>query len=624
MGMVRHTAFAAIMIAVIALGQAKAQEVLLPLQTAPVSHRIHKSASEAVRLPFFDDFSYSTTMPLPSLWEAGGATVGTGYGELPPTVGMATLDAIDANGELYPQASTALFPADTLMSVAIRLDSLSPADSVVLSFFYLPGGGSGDLWRRVGDAPDPSDSLFLEFYRAADSSWVTVWSHEGVSVDTLIAHTGKAWQYVALTLDDSAWFDSTFRFRFRNLCSLDGTSKRGMKGNCDQWNIDYLLLDSGRSMAAEPHWHDVAFVRPAPSMLARYQAMPARQYRSSDMAQQLSMTITNLYSSELASHYSYFILDSLGDTLYTYDGGFENAPVNGYQSAAAHATPPVGYAFPENITPCEYRMVHTVREGVGGDSHSQNDTVSFVQRFADYYAYDDGTPENGYGLTSTASHVYLAYRFDLNQPDTISAVDLYFNRTLDGENEDILFKITVWQAGDDGRPGTVLYSDSERRRPEFDGLNSYHTYILDEPKVVGGSLFVGFDQTGNDFINLGFDRNTSSEDRIWYLTSTEWQQSILCGSLMIRPRFGMEAATGIGQVPGVATMNVYPNPANDILHIDNIPVGSSLTLYDIQGRKVLSSQRSSLDTRHCPQGVYLLRVVAPDGTMSHHKIIIRH
>ena len=132
----------------------------------------------------------------------------------------------------------------------------------------------------------------------------------------------------------------------------------------------------------------------------------------------------------------------------SYDGGYENIvsfyPDGKYQEVAVHSNPPVNFQFPESSTQRSYKIVHTVKEGVGGDYHSSNDTMTFTQVFGDYYAYDDGVPENGYGLTSTGGKQWLAYRFDLNTQDTLTAVDLYFNRTRNGENENVQFRLCVW------------------------------------------------------------------------------------------------------------------------------------------------------------------------------------
>ncbi len=607
---------------------AMSQEMLVPAATG---HRVppRKQQPAAVRLPFFDDFSNYSGVPDPLLWDTGGASVGTGYGTLPPTVGMMSLDALDANGRLYPQAASSLFPADTVTSLPIRLDSLTPEDSVVFSFYYLPGGGHGNLWERVGDAPDARDSLFLDFYMVTDSAWHTVWSQGGVSEDTLLARTGYSWQYVSLPLTDSGCFDSLFRFRFRNYCSLEDNGKPGIVCNSDQWNIDYVLLDRGRSIAT-PVFRDVAFVEPAPTMLAHYRAMPARQYRQSDMTTAIKMTIGNLYSSDLATRYTYSVLADDSTELYSYDGGYENAPPflpgGRYQTSAAHATPPIGFRFDEGTAARRYTVVHTVREGTGGDWRQQNDTVRFEQVFDNYYAYDDGSAENGYGLTSTASRVYLAYRFDLNVADVLTAVDLCFNHTLDGENEEVMFLLTVWQAAADGTPGEVLYRDEERRRTQIGG---YQHYELEHETTVSGSIFVGFEQIGNDFINLGFDRSFNTADRIYYLTSTQWQPSILSGSLMIRPCFGESALQGIDRSTQEVPLTVFPNPATSSARVCGLTPGSEVTVYDMQGRRLISARADGtgdmqLSVEDMPDGLCLLRAVSPEGRVTAAKLIIRH
>ena len=134
--------------------------------------------------------------------------------------------------------------------------------------------------------------------------------------------------------------------------------------------------------------------------------------------------------------------------------------------------------------------MHIAREGVGGDSHNDNDTTRFSQVFGDYYAYDDGIAENGYGLTSTGSKMWLAYRFDIRTQDTLTAVDLCFNRTRNGENEDVRFQLCVWQC-ENGRPSTLIYKDPEKVTPQFGERNAFHRYHLSEPVVLDDTVFIG-------------------------------------------------------------------------------------------------------------------------------------
>ena len=601
-----------------------AQEVLLPLQAGPVVLRpAGKTATGAVALPFFDDFAAGGLNP--ALWQGNEVGVTCDVSPLAPTVGVATLDAFDAEGRLYPQASTALFPADTLLSVPLRLDGLTAADSVVLSFFYLPGGGYGNMWERMGEAPDAQDSLFLDFYSPQDSMWVTVWSRGGVSVDSLLAYTNSAWQYVVVPLTDGRYFDSAFCFRFRNYASLESSPKAGKAGNGDFWHLDCVMMGRGRDAGAGPAERDVAFAAPAPSLLRDYRAMPYRQYSPSALADRIEMKIVNRYGSPLATQYSYTVVDSAGNEVGSYDGGFENAPAEALQTLPAHATPPVNVTFGPMTAPVEYTVVHTVREGTGGDVFPQNDTVRYRQRFGDYFAYDDGSAENGYGLTSTASRLYLAYRFDLGNADTLTAVDLWFNYTYNQANEAIPFYLTVWSVGADGAPSEVLYRDEMRRMPRGGGFSRY---VLEQPLAVdGGSLFVGMEQSGNDYINLGFDRSRNTSDRIWYLTGTEWQQSILSGSLMMRPAFGAAATVGVERRAERLAVRLYPVPANEVLCVEGLPDGSVVQLYDAWGRAVTESRtvgRGHLEVAHLPNGLYLVRMLTPDGDTQSAKIIVKH
>lgn len=598
-----------------------AQEVLTPLQVMPVPSRmpVPKGTPQVLPLPFFDDFATGTLDA--SRWQPGaGARVTMDVNPLAPTVGVLTLDAIDADGMLYAAATTSLFPADTVTSLPLHLDGLTAADSVVLSFYFMPGGGTGEMWERSGDSPDAQDSLFLDFYNAADTQWHTVWFCGGPEVEQM----EHQWRYVAVAVPDNGYCDSAFRFRFRNYASLESTPKAGKAGNCDYWHLDYLMLDRGRTTTTETAVRDIAFAAPAPTMIKRYRAMPYRQYQPSDMADSVEVTITNRYNSELASQYGYGIYDAQGTELYAYDGGYENAPSfvsdSVYQSASGHAHPQVNYSFPTMTAPTAYEVVHAVREGSGGDTHRDNDTIRYRQRFDCYYAYDDGSAENGYSLTSTAPKMYLACRYQLNKADSLTAIDLFFNPTLDRANENIIFYLTVWAVGEDGNPGEVLYRDNTGRRVV---TGRYHRYLLEEAvEVPSGTLFVGFEQTGNDFINLGYDRSYNTAGYIYYLTDGSWQQSFLGGSLMMRPCMGVEATVGMTPAAAAQEVTVYPNPATERLWVT--VEAQRLELYDLQGRCVVTGQGNSLSVSTLADGLYLLRCLTDEGELVMKKVIIRH
>ena len=604
----------------------------LPAQEALSSLRRPEAAAQkdgdmTLSLPFFDDFSNTRQSLL--YWHPGGTFFNQGYAPLPPTIGMATLDAFKSDGTLYPTATGQLFTGDTLTSMPLRLDTvfqpytrpLSPSDSVYFSFFYLPGGGYGNMWERSGDPPESQDSLILEFFNPILNDWARVWVTPGTHPDSLHARTGSYWQFVEIPLLDERFFQPGFQFRFCNLCSLDNINKNGILSNADQWNIDYVYLNHGRHHR-DTAARDVAFVNPAPSMLKHYQAMPARQFTPADLTDTLPVTITNRFTQELATVYGYRIYDRLHQLMHSYDGGYENTPVywraHSYQTSPAHARPPLNYTLPvSHDSPDAFYISHYLREGVSGDPYPQNDTISFTQTFDNYYAYDDGTPENGYGITSTNPAVRLACRFTLNTEDTLTALYLYFNHTLADQNSSIRFYITVWDDAD-GHPGNIIYQDCDRRRPLFKGFNQYVRYVLDQPLICNGTIYIGLEQTTADYINLGFDRNNNASQHIFYLTGSEWQTSILRGALMLRPAFGHRATLSI-DTPHADSFTVALQGDRLVIHSDT-PAPASV--YNLKGQKVYENRTQGAAT-HCttqplPAGLYLVRV----GNAPARKIII--
>ncbi len=625
----------------------QAQEVLVPLWGGVGNESFERNGQRqgqkqlySHNIPFFDDFSQATLDN--RRWCNPQSLVTNGWGLYPPTLGVALLDAVDENGNLYRHSSLP-FSADTLLSAIVRLDSvfypfaesISPADSLYFSFFYLPGGKLGESGGRIGDVPEPQDSLVLDFYVKSSDCWVTVWSSPGISPDNLYRQTGVYWQRAMIPVTDTVYMTDSFRFRFRNICSLDPSTTPGIIANSDQWYLDCVFLDRYRSFD-DVCERDVAFVHQARSLLKNYCAMPARHYRRSEMTENTSALITNRFSQTVASHYEYYVISENGDTVHYYDGGFQNVPsfpaTGEYQSDIYHAAPPVAFAFPADGAKTSYRVVHVVKEGVLGDDFPRNDTTVFLQVFDDYFAYDDGTAENGYGLTSTSSNVFLACAFQLNEPDTLLSVRMFFNHVRDDENENMPFRIAVWRAGSNG-PGERIYRDETARHPAFAGLNSFVEYELEYPVPLNGLVYIGIEQEGGDYINIGFDRNYNHSDRLYYRIGSEWQRASVAGSIMLRPCFvPFSGSMGIGNADAgkiVNIANIFPNPTSiGRFTVENIVPGSLLTLCDSRG-VVLATYRvcqpvCTLPCSDLPRGVYFLSIVAPSNdTRLVRKLIVR-
>ena len=129
-------------------------------------------------------------------------------------------------------------------------------------------------------------------------------------------------------------------------------------------------------------------------------------------------------------------------------------------------TPP--FAFPtNNDDSARFTVKHFITQK--GD----NDTVLFQQKFYNYYAYDDGTAEYGYGLNASGGKI--AMRFSLAKADTLRGVQMYFNPIIQNVSSRH-FKIMVWNSISPSE--NIIYQGPEVNPVYGDSLNAFNTYYF--------------------------------------------------------------------------------------------------------------------------------------------------
>jgi hypothetical protein len=575
------------------------------------SPRLKKSAG-LLELPFFDDFSSTKIFPDADRWSDRSAFINSDYPVDPVSLGVATLDAIDHTGALYENASVWPFIADQLTSRPLNLN-YSPADSLYLSFFYQPQG--------KGDTPQSQDSLRLEFYSPENDSWSQVWAVPGENL--------HEFKLVMIPIIEAGFLTEGFRFRFSNKASIaDNRYNPGAMGNGDHWHIDYVYLDKNRTFA-DTVFRDVAIVRPLKSILNNYQSMPWNHFlaaRLSEMGSQLSITYRNNDNVSRNVKRDFSIYDVYENrTVHSFSGG--TTSIGARQTHEYQ--PDLAYSFNSTVSDSALFKITAWLE-TGGFDHKGNDTVSYNQKFSNYFALDDGTSENGYGLygggTENAS---LAYRFNAFQPDSLRAIQIYFNQSLNHASR-AYFKLAVWdEVG--GRPGNLLYTQ-EGARPTYEGeLNQFHTFHLESAVFVSGSFYVGLIQTAPDFLNIGFDINTNNSSRIFYNIFGEWKNTSFEGSLMIRPVVGeVLSSAPVSDRVQKRNLKVYPNPAVNVLYIDLEPEFEPGTitykLFNRMGQLVYQSTGhvKSIDLKSLPPGIYFLHAESGHTDFETRKILISH
>jgi hypothetical protein len=578
-----------------------------------------KSAPSALllTLPFFEDFSSPEVFPDPGKWADPYAFINTSFSRDPVSIGVATLDAIDENGDVYALTS---WPAssDMLTSLPFDLSPYSaPEDTVIMSFFYQSGG--------TGEVPELSDSLLLEFFAPTDNQWRKEWF--------AILDTASLFQQVILPVPVS-YYQSGFRFRFRNYTSLSPDEVAGGDGavsNADCWNIDYIMLNT-QPASAHQIIPDIAIMEPPRNLMDFYEAVPWLHLNDAQSITRnyMQYVFRNLQKAEIANMGRNYYTKNLGNGNSEYAQEF-------YDDFSAEEIIRRNDPF---ITP--FTRNDDSGEGiieVAGylitpeGQHKENDTAKIILHFKDYYAYDDGTPEYGFGISGPSMEgALLAYRFRIYKADTLRALDMYFNKARDNYNADLGFNLCVWK-DDGGKPGELIYLAPDEFTPDLDTempeFKRYPISIDTDLVVTDTSIYVGWKQVTDEFLNLGYDINRDNISRIFVNTSGEWfnpGSSIIPGSLMIRPVFGSKAViTGSAEIPETPLdIVLYPNPASSKVFIRaSGVVVRRIWVYDLYGRLVLQQQDHSdhLDVSGFQSGIYEVILDTDQGSITR-KIIV--
>lgn len=615
-----------ILIAVCFILNGRAQEYLTGFVGGIPEENVAVSKDETVAtLPFFDDFTQLGLYPDAAKWQTGNVFVNSGFPKMPVNYRAATLDVIDRYGKVYTNGSSNPFMADTLMSVRIRLDSvgnhaLTPADSVYFSFYYQPGG--------FGDSPDRDDSLVLKF--GYDGHWQQMWAAGGQSYESFVDECGpnQYFKKVMIPITDTCFFKEDFYIMFFNYGTLPTTVYPNDRSNMDQWNIDMVYLDMNRSIENDTY-PLVSLTNTVPTFLKRYCSMPYKHYRENpinEIENVYDIYVTNLDVNTHEVRYTCEVNDNNSSWNYLYNSNsfiVNQYPIVGVMQNNIEMG---NFIYPYNLAMDTTSF--TIRQYINViDEHGDEvagDSMVAKQGFYNYFAYDDGTPEQGYGLVP--NDTYFAAQFKITTLDTLCAVQMLFNRTYNNANYNF-FDIVVWR-DNNGKPGEELYR-LENQRPKWNDsvLYAFSNYILPDVVKVNGTFYVGVRQRYSKSINIGFDSSIDNHQYCFYDAGAGWKNTSFAGSFMIRPVMGSDPYfIGIDENQEIASnMTLYPNPANNVVRIDGVDAefAKEIVIYDIAGKAVKHYMYcNELNVNDLQNGAYMLRVIMKDGSCETSKLLI--
>ena len=588
----------------------KSQEVMLPLISN--SHLkgyniIVSKNKSSLSIPFIDDFSNQSFFPDSNLWEDNSVFINRNYGVNPITIGVATFDGLNSVGRPYNMTLVGNDSehADTLTSQNI---DLSDVDTAYFMFYYQAQGN--------GDNPQITDSLILEFSSGIDSLgndlWSVIWKKEGS-----VFHEFKKFVYV---FTDAKYLNSAFKFRFRNLASVTG--------NFDHWNIDYVKLDQYNNLSDTSFLNDVAFVRNTPQILKRYRQMPWIHFVNDvnqEMNDSLEIILRNNTDIIQSIDYRYDVYNENGSLVYHYpvlggNNSTRNVDVPPFNISGIYAfnSPPImldNQIFPvSSADSAEFIFRNSIK--TEPFDFKNNDTVSHLQRFYSHFAYDDGSAESAYGINVQGAK--LAYEFKLNRPDTLRLVQMKFVEM----QEDLTnnqFVLTVWE-NNNGIPGIEIYKDTIEI--DYKDRGKFTNYYLKNGVGIVGTFFVGWEQTTNDILNLGLDKNTVANNYMLYNIGGGWVNSQFPGAWMIRPVVNFDSpliSNSSGRI--MIDCEIYPNPFYERTSIYfNNKLERSFKLIDIMGRMIYSFSSSDnkidIEKGNLRKGIYFIQIIEGNVTQT--------
>ena len=401
------------------------------------------------------------------------------------------------------------------------------------------------------------------------------------------------------------YMHNAFQFRFRNYATISG--------NFDHWHVDYVKVDEFLNSNDTIGLNDVAFVYSANSFLKTYEQMPWSHFKNNEIVEMNDTAAIFLRNNgaNINVDYQYNIFEnttliahyptlgvSRNESVFDYDsiGNFEfkNPPISINSSV-------FNSLFSDSVS---FTVQHII--STGSNDYKRNDTIYYLQEFNSSFAYDDGTAELAYGISS--SDAEIAYQFKLNRPDTLRAIEMYFPQMLDSVNH-IPFYLTVWD-NNNGQPGSILHQ--QEVYPKHTENGEFHYYYLDSVFQLIGTFYIGLEQITDDLLNIGLDKNKSANQFMFYNIGSGWVNSSFPGAWMIRPIVSMDEVILMQDEINTNTFNLFPNPANQELNIFLSTIDNIISIYNLQGKLVkksfVSTNNCKLNITDLSSGMYVVEV----------------
>lgn len=567
-----------------------------------------RSITDTIQLPFFDDFTTSKLYPNMKYWRDSQVYINDQFPISAPSFGVATFDNLDKKGKPYQNLSGSTHNhSDSLTSNFINLKnyknglntvSYTIADSIYLSFFYQTQG--------IGDPLDNSDSLVLKF-KDLNGFWRTVWKTTGTSV--------KPFKQILVGVLDPIYLNANFQLRFINYGKTTG--------NMNQWHLDYVRMKSSRNRY-DTAVADVAINAVPIGPLQIYESMPYDHFKANASFNQSMFHTVKLrnnnntsvnvqYKCEVRNTYNKIILSyplssSARNVARNSDTSENFAPFVFDTLSGKNPFLKLKYTIAplaNDFTPDNYNSL--------GNNNEYTKTV----HFNNYFAYDDGSAEGGFGLdygSLPAGPGYSAMKFSTFKPDTLRGISIFFNRSV-ADVQYKSFDLIVWENISEP-PANNTNADLILKRVNIpstvytDSINGFTNFIFDTAVILKqGNFYIGWQQNTNFILNVGYDNNYKyaktggSNPNLFYNLNGYWEKvsANITGTVMMRPLVGGKIIANNQSNLISQSINdqvlIYPNPliAQNVVFLKGSKDIRSVKIFDCLGQLKLELNEGNIE-----------------------------
>ncbi len=575
----------------------------------------HEKSNDTIELPFLDDFS--TTFPDvdANLWEDNFVEINYTIAYRPPSIGVVTFDALNKDQTFYTSSYATEHRADVLTSKPINLNYVDN-NTIYLSFYYQAQG--------IADFPETKDSLVLQFQAPETEIWETVWAVEGTNENTNEPSFNKA----IIQVNEEKYLKKGFRFRFYNKASLATNAKPSVVANCDHWHIDYVCLNKDRT-STDLLLKELAFQYPLKLTINDYTTIPYSHFEANKIDNELVLDCEVQYKNndnETGKIDSINIIFKDLNNIEENDSirlGSDNPQAGKVYLRQGSET----FNYP-NSGEVELRYELKTELITGVDDSTFNNVIYQNKTYGGNYAYDDGTAEGGYGLVGDGTtHSLVANKYYTYLEDTLTAVEILFNRTFK-DAQPQYFYLMVWDNDpDNGKPGRLIY-EKQGVYIDYQKSNTFQTFSIDSSFAVADTFYIGWKKTNSQLMNVGIDLNTVEENHKYYNLNGYWKNSSIKGELLVQPVFGKANHIGIDEVEYKIEFNIFPNPVSNYLNFEiasqNYYENFEITIYNIYGAEMyhdFHSSKGNIEVSTLQKGIYLINIVSENGIRTTKKFI---